>query len=67
MLKEYLRRSRRGLQDQWANGVFEGETKDQVAILSAGARGELIAYRRILELDYQQISDILEDNQDVED
>lgn len=47
--------------EQWAAGLFQGETLDVVHILNAAARGELQAYGRLIELDFEHFQETMKD------
>jgi hypothetical protein len=48
--------------EQWAAGQFQQESRDSILILNAAALGELRAYERLEELDYEQIEETLRDD-----
>jgi len=48
--------------EQWADGRFQADTETEwqhTAIANAGALGELMAYRRIRDLEYEQLLTLL--------
>ena len=57
-----LREWRAALMEQWAAGQFQQESRDSILILNAAALGELRAYERLEELDYEQIEETLRDD-----
>lgn len=60
--RQFLKRARLGLMEQWAAGQFQQESRDSILILNAAALGELRAYERLEELDYEQIEETLRDD-----
>lgn len=47
--------------EQWRAGAFQGEGKEETYILESFARGEAMAYQRILELEFDQVNEVLKD------
>jgi hypothetical protein len=48
--------------EQWANGRFQADTEtewEHTALANAGALGELAAYERLKDLDYDQLLTLL--------
>ena len=51
------------LKDQWAHSNFMGEgNRDEVLLLNAAALGEYKAYERLVELEYEQLMEIMQDD-----
>jgi hypothetical protein len=57
-----LRKAQTGLQQQWAAGMFNGESKDEIHILNSAALGEHRAYERLVDMDFEQFIGALEDD-----
>lgn len=47
--------------EQWAAGVFQDETLDVIHIKNAAALGELQAYGRLIELDFEHFQETMKD------
>ncbi len=60
-LLEMLRRSRQGILEQWAAGVFQTEDVQATAVANAAGLAEVRLYERLLELDYDQLKEVLSD------
>lgn len=58
---KFLRRAQGSLMEQWAAKAFQGETRDEVLTLNAAALGEFEAYKRLVDLDYEQFSEVMKD------
>lgn len=61
LLRQFLRQAQQGLMEQWRAGAFQGEGKEETYILESFARGEAMAYQRILELEFDQVNEVLKD------
>ena len=57
-----LRKAQMGLQQQWAAGWFQGESKDEMHIRNSAALGEYKAYERLLDMDFDQFTEALKDD-----
>jgi hypothetical protein len=47
--------------EQWAAGQFQGEGKEDTYILNAAAQGEWRGYQRLIDLDFAQFEETMED------
>ena len=61
-LAEFLGVAQRSLQDQWAAGLFQGETRDEILIRNAGALGELRGYKVVKELTFEELTETFKDD-----
>jgi len=61
-VQRLLRAARLSLQDQWAAGQFQGETRDEILTLNAAALGQHKVYQLIEELTWEQLKEGLEDD-----
>lgn len=61
--KRLLAKWQENLKDQWASGAFVGEDKDSTLMANAAALGEVNLLKRIIELEYWQISEGLDDGE----
>ena len=59
--KEFLRRWKEQLKDQWANGDFIGENNDESARLGANAFGKCFILDLLIELNFEHFSESLRD------
>lgn len=50
--------------EQWAAKAFQGQTQDEVLTLNAAALGELQAYERLIDLDYEQFSATMKEEEE---
>lgn len=48
--------------EQWAAGVFQGEGKEETYIRNSAARGEFLGYKRIIDLDFEELQEVLKDD-----
>ena len=62
-LLKFLALARQALMEQWAAKQFQGETRDEVLILNSAALGKMEAYQEILELNYEQLKEVLTDEE----
>ncbi len=49
--------------EQWASGQFQGDSQEAVAILNAGALGQINCYRQLIELELDQFNEVLLDDE----
>ena len=54
-LRDWAKRERGELMEQWANGMFSAAFDVEMAVKNAGATGACSIYQQIIDLDYQQI------------
>jgi hypothetical protein len=54
-----LRAWRQALMEQWAVGVFQGETVEATALANASAIGEINLLTKLIEIDAEQIEEAL--------
>jgi hypothetical protein len=62
-----MERAREGVKEQWAAGsfqVFEGSDALNTTIANASALAEVRTYERLIELDYEQFTLMLEEEDD---
>jgi hypothetical protein len=48
--------------EQWAARQFQGETRDEILTLNAAALGELEAYKRVEEIDLEELNEVIRDD-----
>ena len=58
MVMEVIRKRRESLKETWANGNFSDSFDVAMAVKNAGATGACSAYQMILDLDYQDILEL---------
>ena len=61
-LSKFLKVAQQGLMEQWLAGGFQGEGKEDTYILESFARGEGQAYKRIADLEFEQLVESLKDD-----
>jgi hypothetical protein len=62
-----MERAREGVKEQWASGafqVFEGSDALNTTIANASALAEVRTYDRLIEMDYEQFTLMLEEQDD---
>lgn len=61
--REFLHKWETSLTDQWANGVFQGESSEGTHNANAQALGKVRVLRDLRELDYTQFEEAVQDDE----
>lgn len=65
--RAFLRKWRESLQDQWASGQFQTSSPEETAAMNAGALGQIVMIKSILDLEWQHFYEVLSDDERSED
>lgn len=49
-----------GIKDQWANGIFIGESLETTALANVSAVAQMNLLKEIQELDFEKFSEVME-------
>ena len=64
-LRAWARRKREALKESWAQGSFSDGFDVAMAVKNAGATGACSAYKEIVEIDFETLSEELDDDEHI--